>query len=300
MTERDDLEDGLRALARLLAPYLREELGIGPDEPVSAPMWDEAGAAEFVAGLKPEVVDRALELFHALARPPHSIDAPRLAERLGAGSPREIAGLLTTPLKRRASATGHPIPWQERRLDGRTVWSDRNGSATQISKALQRASAAHRSLRLEAGELVIPNRPNPVAVSVYRPINAHWDRSGADRGSCLADTRPGDRIAIYRSETEPAIVALFDVGTDPAWNDEYRWVTYGYTHVLEQPVSRDELLKEPGLAKVFERIQGRRRLSADNQAALGDLIALRQAGRVLPDLILDTGPAPHRVVAQEK
>jgi hypothetical protein len=293
MSERNDIELALRALARLLAPYLREELGAGPPGDRGARKWDEAGAAEFVSGLKPEVVDRALELFHALSRPPHSIDSLRLAEQLGAKSPREVAGLLTTPIKRRAGTTGHELPWEERQMAGRTVWADRNGSAVPIYRALEAASDAHRALRSEAGEPALAS-PALTAVSVYRPQHTTWESDVAERGSCLRESRPGDRLAIYQSHEDQAIVALFDVGTDPFWDDDFRWMTHGYTHVLAVPVMREELLADPALAVVFERIQGRRRLTADESRTLENAIAVQQPSGRLPDFVKAKRKGPRR------
>jgi hypothetical protein len=283
MTEHDDLDLVLRALARLLAPYLREELGEGAVVERVTPSWDDAGAAEFVSGLKPEVIDRALELFHALAHPPHTIDSLRLAEQLGAKSPREVAGLLTTPIKRRTSATGRDLPWEERQVAGRTVWADRNGSATPIYHALEAASDAHRALRSEKGEPALAVR-ELAAVSVYQPKHTR-ESDGPEPGSCLRESRPGDRLAIYRSHQEQAIVALFDVGTDPFWDDNFRWMSYGYLHVLPVGISREELLADPVLATVFERIQGRRRLTADESRVLANAIAARQPTARLPEFV---------------
>jgi hypothetical protein len=293
MTEREDIEPALRALARLLAPYLREELGAGSPVERVASSWDDAGAAEFVSGLKPEVIDRALELFLALSRPPHAIDSLRLAEQLGAKSPREVAGLLTTPIKRRTTVTGHELPWEERQVAGRTVWADRNGSAVPIYRALEAASDAHRALRSDESEPALAGSAL-AAVSVYGPQYATWKSDVAERGSCLRESRPGDRLAIYRSHDDQAIVALFDVGTDPFWDDEFRWMTYGYTHVLAAPVRREELLADPALATVFERIQGRRRLTADQGRRLGNAIALRQPAGRLPEFVKAKRNGPRR------
>jgi hypothetical protein len=54
---------------------------------------------------------------------PKTITSVQLTKLLGLKSPREIAGVLTNSLKKRARRLGLPNPWiQEETADGRTLW----------------------------------------------------------------------------------------------------------------------------------------------------------------------------------
>jgi hypothetical protein len=80
-----------------------------------------------------------------------------LAAFLEVSSPRQISGLLTTPLKRRARQLELPLPFvggegslpyggipkpdPERDDPGRTYWEDRNGASARLVKAIQRELA---------------------------------------------------------------------------------------------------------------------------------------------------------------
>lgn len=286
-----DDSDALRALARALAPYLAEELrtyGFGAQGTTGGldPDYDEATAARYVEDLGRDVIERAIELFTALAEPPHRIDSVALAERVGAVSPRDLPGILTTPLKRRADALGLPWPWLDGEARGRTIWRDRTpGLAGRIRDALEAASQQNRGDDLLPDEIAShpdTQRPTPSAVFVWSSESLEGLSSTARGSSVLRDSRPGSRAVIYRAEEPAEIVAMFDVFGYPEPNDKWRWVADGAFHILDEPIGRDELLAHDELRAVFAHVTSRRRLPPSAQAALRPLIERRYPDRRLP------------------
>jgi hypothetical protein len=292
-----DDSDALRALARALAPYLAEELrGYDlrgrPADGSLDPDYDSATAARYVEDLGRDVIDRAIELFSALAEPPHRIDSVALAERVGAVSPRDLPGILTTPLKRRADTLGLPWPWLDGEAHGRTIWRERSpGVSARIRDALEAASQQNRGDDLLVEEIVShpdTQRPTPSAVFVWSSKSLAGLSPAARGSSVLRDSRPGSRAVIYRAEEPAAIVAMFDVAGYPEPSEKWRWVADGAFHILDEPIGRDELMASDELRAVFAQITSRRRLPPNAQAALRPLIEQRFADRRLP---LFTGAA---------
>ncbi len=307
----------LRELARLLAPYLREVLeedegenGVEPRRPRllqgEADYNDEA-ADVFVQNLSRDVTEHAIVFFDALRKPPHRIDANTLADQLGAISGRALPGMLTTPLKRHADRVGFARPpWDEPKRTGRepTIWRDRDGNAERIYNALLRHRDAHPHWTPGVHDLLAQaetRRPAPVSVYVWAPEYAdpYTDpkRDGSVGGSsCLRTDGPGTRAAIYRSQVEQGIVALFDVGERPEEDPEWGWYAEGRFHVLPEPVTRAELLELPELERVFRPIMGRRRIPAAAQLALQQLLASKFENGLLPVLLPleESDPVPKR------
>jgi len=289
---RPDPEQTLRDLARLLAPYLREALHEDDDEPARQAgrsrdgRYDKAQAKDLVSGLNREVTGHALVLFDALRKPPHRIDAATLADQLGALSGRALSGMLTTPLKRHADRLGlKQLPWDEAERTGRdpTVWVDREGNAQRVYEALVRHREAHPNWAPPVRDLLAnpeTRRPVPSSIYVWAPEYADPltdpDLDGSECGaSCLRTDRPGTRAVIYRAHENQGIVALFDVGTEPAEDDEWGYYAQGRVHVLNPLVTRAELLERPELARVFAHIQGRRRIPAATHGPLRELLETR-------------------------
>src|SRR5438128_935874 len=109
-----ELDQGLRILARAAAPYVAGELrksapGHMAEEPLDVD-YDDRTCAVFASELGRIVIERAFTLFENLDEPGR-IDSLALAEKLDT-TPRELSGMLTTPLKRRAAALGLPLPWE--------------------------------------------------------------------------------------------------------------------------------------------------------------------------------------------
>jgi len=143
-------EETLKQIARLLAPYVAEELD--KPRPSLSPDYNQATCEVYVAPLSTDVLLRAYGFFGALQMHGrmNSID---LASFLEVGSPRQISGLLTTPLKRRARQLELPLPFiggegslpyggipapdPERDDPGRTYWEDRNGAAARLTRAIR-------------------------------------------------------------------------------------------------------------------------------------------------------------------
>jgi hypothetical protein len=143
-------EETLRQIARLLAPYVAEELE--KPRPSLSPEYDEATSEVYVAPLSTDVLRRAYGFFGALQM--HGrMNSVDLASILGVDSPRQISGLLTTPLKRRARQLELPLPFiggegslpyggipepdPARDDPGRTYWEDRNGASARLVTAIR-------------------------------------------------------------------------------------------------------------------------------------------------------------------
>ena len=140
-----ELDQAAQMLARWLAPYVAAELrGDGGGEAASSATYDGATVTTFVRALGHSVVTNALVFFEKLAADGEATSVD-IAEALSVGSPRNIAAVLTTPLKRRAKALGLPNPWSESSRGDRTLWIDRDGLAKQFVTALRR-EAAQRGL----------------------------------------------------------------------------------------------------------------------------------------------------------
>ncbi len=124
-------------LARWLAPFIAAELNIKPQPSELSADYDDATCRVFISGVGDAVLPRAElffgELHRRLAVGEPGLDSLELAKLLGTDSPRNIASLLTTSLKRRAKALGLPVPWtEESSPDNRTVWVDRDGIAARM------------------------------------------------------------------------------------------------------------------------------------------------------------------------
>jgi hypothetical protein len=285
--------EALRALARVLAPYVADELRShgfeAPAKRASSRGFDAANAERYVQGLRPDVVERAIVFFAALAVPPGRIDSETLAAELGV-SGRGLSGALLTPLKRRARKLGLSEPWQESESGrSRKVWSDRAGNSRRILQALERESVANRELHNLAAAIPSvgePQHPVPTDVYVWQPKYADQLQTGPTGSSCLRDSRPGSRAVIYRASHEQGIVALFDVGEYPRPDPTWRWYAEGHAHVLPRPISREALLEDEALRDVFLHIQGRRRLPPRAQQALLPLLKSAYDDGKLPALEL--------------
>lgn len=147
----DDAELAAQALARWLAPYVAEELGLtGQSQPQPSPVqsYDDATCAVFVASLGDVVLDNA-EVFFARLAQEREIGSLALADAIGVASPRNIAAVLTTPLKKRAKALSVQLPWAEDARGQRTVWLDRDGIAERMLRAV-REEKAQRARRRAA------------------------------------------------------------------------------------------------------------------------------------------------------
>jgi hypothetical protein len=147
------LDEIAPGLARWLAPYVAEELGISAPgtSPELSPAYDEATCRAFLREIGDPVLDRAEVFFMALDEKARTgepgLASLELAERLdclererergSVSSPRQIAALLTNSLKRRARALGLPRPWEDGTTrEDRTLWTDRDGIATRMVLAI--------------------------------------------------------------------------------------------------------------------------------------------------------------------
>jgi hypothetical protein len=138
----NDAETAARALAQWLAPYLTEELGLTrPAQPqLSLESYDEGTCAVVVAPLGDVVLDNA-EVFFTRLADEGEIGSLALADAIGVASPRNIAAVLTTPLKKRAKALSLPLPWAEDAHGQRTIWLNREGIAERMLHAVHEEKA---------------------------------------------------------------------------------------------------------------------------------------------------------------
>ncbi|MDH3225914.1 MAG: hypothetical protein OEM67_02340 [Thermoleophilia bacterium] len=98
-------------------------------------IYGPALCLEFASGLRDEVLERAIVLFGLLSRY-GSVDSVTAANALGV-TPRELPGLIITPLRRRADALALPSAYMAER-DERTRrrrWRDRDGVAGRLREA---------------------------------------------------------------------------------------------------------------------------------------------------------------------
>lgn len=138
LLEFDDLGP---AIARWLAPYVAAELERARqqtgDRPAAELDYDDEMCRRFVGGLKTPTLTKATTLFLHLNRSGR-VDSVQLTKDLSLGTPRNLSGPLTTPLKRRAKKLGLPLPWDEGVTDDdRTLWRDRDGIADRMLQAIQ-------------------------------------------------------------------------------------------------------------------------------------------------------------------
>ena len=138
----NDADTAARALAQWLAPYLAEELGLTrpPQPQLSLESYDEGTCAVVVAPLGDVVLDNA-EVFFTRLADEGEIGSLALADAIGVASPRNIAAVLTTPLKKRAKALSLPVPWAEDAHGQRTIWLNREGIAERMLHAVHEEKA---------------------------------------------------------------------------------------------------------------------------------------------------------------
>ena len=143
-------EDLAPAIARWLAPYVAQELrnshefhervAVGRVEPTSADvddLYDSKTCEVFVRKLGTKVVVNSKAFFDALTKN-GEIGSLELAAAINVPTPRHIPAVLTTPLKRRATALGLPKPWEEGSSeDDRTVWLAVDDVASRMGVAIE-------------------------------------------------------------------------------------------------------------------------------------------------------------------
>lgn len=134
-------ESDLRALARILAPYIAEELGLTQEVLAAAAStrrtgFDEDLCRDYARELSVAALQRGHVFFEALADEGR-INSVTLAERLQFTSSKALAGALTNQLKKAARTLSVEVPWEETEDgDGRTVWLDRDGIAAPLAEAI--------------------------------------------------------------------------------------------------------------------------------------------------------------------
>lgn len=121
-----------RALARWLAPYLRDEL-----TRLDSTSYDDATCAIYVRELGQGVLNKSATFFRMLEENGR-VGSLELAHAIGTNTPKNIPANLTNSLKQRAVAMSLPRPWDETKDDDqRTVWVDHDGIAERMTNAVQ-------------------------------------------------------------------------------------------------------------------------------------------------------------------
>jgi hypothetical protein len=123
-------------------PAAGDTPGTGAARPPIGKVYTPETCTEYAGGLGDRVLGRAKIFFASLASE-GEIDSTRLAERLGA-APTGLAGLLLTPLTRRAEAINAPAPFGLGRVKGtrRRLWLDEDGVAARLDRAIEREIAS--------------------------------------------------------------------------------------------------------------------------------------------------------------
>ena len=181
--------------------------------------------------LSSKTLDRLEEPGHNPDRPPDDPDRPWLGE----ADARHLAGILTTPLARRAAALGLAAPFEREVRRGETIWHDYLDLAERLEQELRRrlSGEAERRKTDEASHLdkveVVDDRRAPMAVLVLAPEYASdLENKATYWFSTLRDMKRGDRAVIYRTREDRGVVALFDVtdqGTE--WDEQWGWGAEG-------------------------------------------------------------------------
>lgn len=120
---------------------------------------------------------------------------------------------------------------------------------------------------------------------------ARWHQLAADDGwwiaGSVADTRPGERAAVYRTKRDQGLAGFFDFSSRAFRHPDLGWAAFGRPAPLPREVARGELLSVDELAAVFSSLRGRRRLpdvAAQQLATMVGAAPEWQAARVpLPD-----------------
>src|SRR4051812_25355389 len=129
----------------------------------------------------------------------------------------------------------------------------------------------------------------PEVDRALRHYNSALDATDYEYASTsLGHSQRGDRAAVYEAGDGRGIVALFDFGGPPVRQDSWGRLAPGILRPLLRPISRAELLANPVLAPPLRKIRGRRRLNAEQGAAITALV-----GEPVPFALLQTDPADH-------
>lgn len=97
--------------------------------------YDAARCAEFVTALGDDVLERAAVMFQVLTDRGH-VDSLSLATALDS-TPARLGGILTARLKRRATDMNLELPYDVKRVQGRTTWRDHSGIAERMVIAIR-------------------------------------------------------------------------------------------------------------------------------------------------------------------
>jgi hypothetical protein len=140
-----------------------------------------------------------------------------------------------------------------------------DGGYRQVPKSTGRSvTVAAMSSRLIGVVLWAPEE-------VQKLDDLEWDH-GWRISAALKETRVGDRLAIYRTDEDRGVVAVFDLATTPFRAGALGYAAYGRPTELGEPILIEELSRDPLLGRVFGHRQGRFYLDRAPAAALSALL----------------------------
>jgi len=116
--------------------------------------------------------------------------------------------------------------------------------------------------------------------------DADWRNGTVNFGSCLKDTGPGDRGAVYETGGS-GIVGFYDFSgrAGKRRNQPYRYMAAGVYRPLAKPISYAHLLDDHRLKPLFGKIQGKAALTDEEARAIMELAgrAPRHVAMPLPE-----------------
>ena len=106
---------------------------------------------------------------------------------------------------------------------------------------------------------------------VQKLADLEWDK-GWWISAALKGTKPGDRLAIYRTAEDRGIAAVFDVATHAFRAGALGYAAYGRPTELSEPIRLEELQRDTLLELIFGHRQGRFYLNAEQADRLDALL----------------------------
>lgn len=128
----------------------------------------------------------------------------------------------------------------------------------------------------------VPTGPLPSSILLWHAAELH-DPPAAP--CCLRSIRAGSRAAVYRTGPDGGVAALFDFTADAAARPEGGWAAEGVVHLLDRPLTRNDLLADDVLGPVFRHLRGRRGLPAPAAERLGRLVGSTPVHRRQPGVV---------------
>jgi hypothetical protein len=122
-------------------------------------------------------------------------------------------------------------------------------------------------------EVVDGAPPAPTQIIVWHPSELDdFSPGGLHMSSSLSSTRAGTRGVIYRTTADQGVVGVVDFASDATEHPDLGWTAYGVPQLLDEPITRAEMLADPLLRPVFAGIRGRRAVPTAASGRLDELV----------------------------